>query len=65
MNLFMRFFVDDICHLHQNRPKIDAVDIPADTSVSSQFRNLPATSAFSTSKTDKDDSFMVCQNNPN
>ena len=60
MNRLLCFVVDVICHLQQNRAKIDALDIAVDTSVGSQLHDLPTTSAFSTSKTDKGDSFMVC-----
>ena len=57
----LRFLVDVIWHLHlqQNRPKIDALDIAADTSAGSQFRDLPSTLTFSTSKTDLDHSFTM------
>lgn len=43
VNRLLRFVVDDITHLHQNRPKIDASDIAANTSVGSLFRSLPTT----------------------
>ena len=60
MNRLLCFVVDVICHLQQNRAKIDALDIAADKSVGSQFHDLPTTSAFSTSKTDLDHSLMMC-----
>jgi len=56
------FVMDVICHLQRNRPKIDALDIAADTSVGSQFHDQPSTSAFSTSKSDLESSLMICLN---
>ena len=60
MNRLLRVLVDDIGHLHRNRPKIDALDIAADTSVGSQLCNLQSTSPFSASKIDLNDCCMVC-----
>ena len=60
MNRSLYFLVDDICHLHGNSQKIDALVIAADTSVGSRFCNLPTTSAFSTLKNDLDHSLMMC-----
>jgi hypothetical protein len=60
VNRLLCFVVDVICHLQQNRAKIDASDIAADTSVGPQFHDLPTTSAFSTSKNDLDHSLMMC-----
>ncbi len=62
MNRLLRFLVDSIGHFHQNRQKIDAFDIAANTSVGSLFHDLPTTPAFSTSKIDLHDRFMVCCN---
>ncbi len=62
MNRLLRFLVDVICHFQQNKPKINALDIAADTSIGSQFHHLPSTSAFSASKTDLERSFMMCSN---
>ncbi len=60
MNRLLCLVVDDIWHLHQNRPKIEALHIAANTSVGSQFHDLPTTSAFSTSKIDLNDTLMMC-----
>ncbi len=62
MNRISRFLVDDICHLYENRPKIDAQDIVTDTSVGSQYHNLLTASAFSTSKIDLNERLMMCYN---
>ena len=59
VNRLLRFLVDVIWHQQQNRPKIDALDIAADTSAGSQFHDLPSTLTFSTSKTDLDHSFTM------
>ncbi len=59
MDRLLRFLVDIICHLQQNRPKTDALDIAADTSVGSQLHEFPSTSTFSTSKTDLEHSFTM------
>ena len=41
---------DNICSFHQNRPKIDAYDVVANTSAAKRFGKLPKTPLNSVTK---------------
>ena len=60
INCLLPWLVDDSCHHHENRPKIDVLDVAANMSTDAHFRDMATTSAFSTSKIGLDDIFMMC-----